>query len=190
LYVWDLPTSTATRLAPYVDFIDGSVRISPDGNTVVLAYCPYCDVLQAHRSGGVWVTSPVTSTLTRVERNPDTDGDWVLYQVNFPPNYSSSHLFLRPVTGGPETTLAIPGNQADPSIDAGVITFDSAAALGGAGDIFVYVLATNTLYQVTNTPEESEVAGDVSVLPNGDIRVAWTAGVGRQVRAMTFTPSH
>jgi hypothetical protein len=44
---------------------------------------------------------------------------------------------------------------------------------------------------VTDTPAVSEASSDVSVLPNGDIRVAWLEGSsGNVVRAVTFTPGH
>src|SRR5262249_14818059 len=49
-----------------------------------------------------------------------------------------------------------------------------------------------TLYQVTSTPNVDEQLNDVSVLANGDIRVAWAANDGtlgdENIYATTFTP--
>jgi len=61
---------------------------------------------------------------------------------------------------------------------------------GGPGDIFAYVIATNTLYQVTSTPNIDDTLDDVSVLSNGDVRVVWSSlESDNNVYATTFTPA-
>jgi hypothetical protein len=55
----------------------------------------------------------------------------------------------------------------------------------------VYVIATNTLFRVTNTPTVDESLNDVSVLPNGNVRVVWAAdddvGGNHNVYGRTFS---
>ncbi len=59
--------------------------------------------------------------------------------------------------------------------------------------MFVYVIATNTLYQVTDTPAIGEHLNDVRVLSNGDVRVVWAADESptnefeHDIHALTFT---
>jgi hypothetical protein len=64
---------------------------------------------------------------------------------------------------------------------------------GADGDIFAYVIATNTVYQVTSSLVVDDTLADVSVLSNGDVRVVWAANDGQlgdyNVYATTFTPA-
>ncbi len=55
----------------------------------------------------------------------------------------------------------------------------------------MYVIATNTLFQVTDTPTVYEFLGDVALLQSGDVRVVWEAfdptSLDERVYARTFT---
>jgi hypothetical protein len=92
--------------------------------------------------------------------------------------------------GGSETELQLAGDQQNPSISSGVIAFESHP--GTSWDLYVYIISSNTLLQVTNTPSTDEVLNDVTVLGNGDIRVVWAAApVGttdHDILARTFSP--
>lgn len=67
------------------------------------------------------------------------------------------------------------GRQQNPSISNGMIAFESLEGPNNTWDVFVYVIATNTLLRVTDTPTVDEVLNDISLLPNGDVRVVWAA---------------
>ena len=60
-------------------------------------------------------------------------------------------------------------------------------------DLFVYPIAANRIFQVTNTPTVHESLHDVSVLPNGDVRLVWAANDDfareHNVYARTLDPS-
>ena len=165
---------------------DDSPAVAPDGNTVVWEMCvgSNCDILKAVRVAGVWTVSTVVNS-TSNEENPDTDGTWIAYDSNRP---GDSDIFFQPVAGGSERQLVMAGDQVNPSVSRGVIAFESRA--GGPGEIFAYVIATNTLYQITATSTIDNTLNDVSVLPNGDIRVVWSAlEIDNNVYATTFTPA-
>jgi hypothetical protein len=73
------------------------------------------------------------------------------------------------------------GDQINPSISGSLIAFES------DGDIFVYDMATNTLYQVTNTPSIVESLADLWLAPDGFVRVVYTAQeTDRNVYVKTF----
>jgi hypothetical protein len=74
-----------------------------------------------------------------------------------------------------------------------VIAFESATSAGAAADLYVYQISTNTVFRITDTPLNDETLNDVTVLPNGDVRVVWAAdddasqAFARNVYAQTFT---
>jgi hypothetical protein len=72
-----------------------------------------------------------------------------------------------------------------------VISFESKETAIANADLFIYVIATNTLYRVTNTPTVDESLNDIDVLPSGAVRLVWAtnddlAG-NRNIYARTFT---
>ncbi|HKW63311.1 MAG TPA: hypothetical protein VJN89_12250 [Candidatus Acidoferrum sp.] len=191
IFLYDLaasPPAPPQKLSPSTDS-DDSPGVSPDGNTVVWEKCvgSNCDILKAVRAGGVWTVSTVANSQFN-EENPDTDGTWIVYDSN---RTGNAQIHFQPLAGGPETGLNLTGDSINPSISHGVIVFERRnAPLFAPGDIFVYVIATNTLYQVTSTPTVDDTLTDVSVLPNGDIRVVWSAlEADANVYATTFTPA-
>jgi hypothetical protein len=183
-------------LEPSATKFEGNPKVAPEGNTIVWEDCngsfTVCNIFKAVRLGGIWTTSPVTNTLADVNVNPHTDGTWIAYDSNRT-SATGNDIYFQPVGGGPERQLVIAGIQRNPSMSQGVIAFESQSTPGSPADLFVYVMATNTLYKVTSTPLIDESLNDVSVLPNGDIRVVWAAnddiGGGSNVYATTFTPA-
>jgi hypothetical protein len=190
IFIYDLaanPPVPPQRLSTSTNTED-SPGVAPDGNTVVWEECAgsNCDIVKAVRVAGVWTVSTVTNSSSN-EENPDTDGTWIVYDSN---RGTGSDVYFQPVTGGPERQLTIAGEQTNPSISQGVIVFESRITSADPGDILVYVIATNTLYKITSTPAINETLTDVSVLPNGDIRVVWSAQESDyNVYATTFTPA-
>lgn len=190
IFAYDLaanPPTPAQNISMSVDQ-DDNPSVSPDGNTIVWERCrsANCDVLKAVRSAGIWTVTLVTSSIFN-EENPHTDGTWLVYDSNR--DAADQDIFFQPVAGGIERHLVLPGDQLNPHVSQGVITFESRKTGEPNADIFAYVIATNTLYQVTSTPAINDVLTDVSVLPNGDIRVVWASQESDfNVYATTFTP--
>lgn len=168
---------------------DDSPSLSPAGTAVVWERCAgaNCDIMRSVQSGGTWGAAEVVSATPSNEGNPDTDGTTVVYDSNRP-SATGGDIYFQPLSGGPETQLQIPGEQRNPSISSGVIAFESDPGSGSA-DIFVYVIATNTLIQVTNSPSVNDTLNDVTVLDTGEVRVVWSSndGPGQNVYARTFS---
>jgi Periplasmic component of the Tol biopolymer transport system len=187
LVISDLSTLTSTRVTNDTA-IDSNPSVSVDGNVVVWEHCldslTQCDIWQAVKTGGIWTTSTVANT-SNPESNPDTNGNLVLYDSQRGLN---TDIFWRPVGGGAETEMLIPGVERNPSIAGDYIAFEGSAA--DTSDIFVYDMVTNKLYQITNTPLVNEQLNDISVLPDGQLRVVWASDEDvdtRNIRAASFT---
>jgi hypothetical protein len=193
VYAYDLSTSAWWTISNDPAAEDNP-NVSPDGNVIVWERCPTsltnCDVMQAVRNGGSWTVSVVANS-PDPEGNPDTNGTLLVYDASHPGNPTGQDIYFVPVAGGATTQLEIPGDQQNPSISGGVIAFESRATPNSATDIFLYVIATNTLWQVTNTPDVDETLNDVTVLPNGQVRIVWAANDGAQgeqnIYATTFS---
>jgi hypothetical protein len=193
VYAYDLSTSAWWTIGND-PAAEGNPNVSPDGNVIVWERCPItlikCDVMQAARNGGSWTVSVVAYS-SDSEGNPDTNGTLVVYDASYPGNPTGQDIYFVPVAGGATTQLEIPGDQQNPSISDGVIAFESRATPTSDTDIFLYVIATNTLWQVTNTPGVDETLNDVTVLPNGQVRIVWAANDGAQgeqnIYATTFS---
>jgi hypothetical protein len=193
VYAYDLATSAWWTIGNDPAAEDNP-NVSPDGNVIVWERCPIslikCDVMQAVRNGGSWTVSVVAYS-SDSEGNPDTNGTLVVYEASHPGNPTGQDIYFVPVAGGATTQLEIPGEQQNPSISGGVIAFESRATPTSDTDIFLYVIATNTLWQVTNTPGVDETLNDVTVLPNGQVRIVWAANDGAQgeqnIYATTFS---
>jgi hypothetical protein len=175
---------------------DNSPAISPAGDAVVWAGCAgrNCDILKAINTGGTWSAPLVVSATPATESDPDTDGTTVVYTSDRP-SATDQDIYFQPLAGGAETQLEIPGLQRNPSVSGDVIAFEGTAVAGNAGDLFVYITTTGQLLQVTNTPTVNETLNALTVLPNGDVRVAWAADDDltpgqHNIYAQTFTVDH
>jgi hypothetical protein len=177
--------------APLVDVSasgdnDVSPAVSPAGNVITWSSCGgfTCSVMKSTRSGGVW--SAPTVVRAAPASNADTDGTNIVFD-------SAGDIFFQAVGGGADTQLVLSGVERNPSISGGVIAFESATSAGVAADLFIYQISTNTLYRVTDTPLTDETLNDITVLPNGDVRVVWAAdddssqAFARNIYAQTFT---
>lgn len=192
--------SVAAPGAPLVNLssstdIDTSPAVSPAGTAVVWERCTAsfinCGIMRSMFSGGSWSAAEVVSDTPSYEQNPDTDGLHVVYDSNRAISTGGPDIYFQPLAGGAEMQLQINGTQRNPSISRGAVAFESIATGDSAADVFVYLLATNTLWQVTNTPGFNETLNDVTVLSNGDVRVIWAANDGffgdNNIYARTFT---
>jgi hypothetical protein len=192
LVIHDLITFASTRIT-YGGSYNQSPSVSPDGNFVTWEHCAAsfsnCDVWLAVKSGSAWSASAVTESLGIADANPDTNGSLVVYDSYRSPD---SHIFWSPVEGGAEVQLEMPGWQANPNLAGNFIAFESSVTLSGAGaDIFVYDIAGNRLYQITNTEFVREQLNDITQLPDGRLRVVWASDEdgqsSRNVYAATFS---
>ncbi len=189
LVIHDLVSSSSVRITNDTAG-DGNPAVSPDGNVVVWEHCAVtvtnCDVWQAVRAGGAWNVSVVAAT-TGPEGNPSTNGALVAYDAQ---RGGKSGIFWRPVSGGSEVELETPGFQGNPSIAGNVIAFESRATAIDAADIFAYDTSSNRLFQITNTPLVNEQLNDITVLPDGSIRIVWASDEAgsdqRHIKSATF----
>jgi hypothetical protein len=189
MVIHDLATSTSVRITNDTEF-DVNPAVSPAGNVVVWEHCTSsfhnCDIWQAVRTGPVWHVTAAADSLD-MEANPDSNGSLVVYDSL---RASNADIFWRPVAGGAEMRLQLPGVEANPSIAGDFILFESRPSLLATSDIFVYDTVNNRLFQITDTPLLTEQLNDIAVLADGSIRVVWSSDEDgfdlRNVRAATF----
>lgn len=150
--------------------------VGPAGNLIVYESCAAsssnCSVRQAVWDGSAWQLTNITEDGTEAEANPDTDGTVVVYDAD---RAGDREIAWRPVGGGAEQVLAMSGTQRNSSVNGGFVALES---VGGSGlaDLYVYDVANNRLFQVTNSPTVDESLNDVYLLPNGKVRVVWGEG--------------
>jgi hypothetical protein len=189
LVIYDLATGVTQQITSDVLY-DQNTSTSPDGNVVVWERCltsPLdCDPWQAVKSGSTWTASAVTSA-SSPEADPDTNGAFVVYGSW---RAAEADIFWHPVSAGTETQLEMPGLQSRPTIAGNLIAFESRPTFTDSTDIFAYDVLGNRLYQITATPFWNEELADISVLPDGRVRVVWASdeeGLGiHNIRAATF----
>lgn len=175
IFAYDLVAGAGTNLTQSLD-LDTTPAVAPAGDVVVWERCigSNCDILQSRRAGGVWGVPAVVAATPANESNADTDGTTVVYDSERS-SPTGADIYLRPVSGGRETALELPGRQRNPSVANGVVAFESKTSDENPADVWIYVLATNTAFRVTNTPLTDDTLNDVTVLPSGAVRVVWAA---------------
>jgi hypothetical protein len=177
------------------------VGVSPDGNVVVWeqtdplvpnGQCETnCVIMKAMRNGGAWTAPHVVAGNPANVRWPDTDGTHIAWQQEVGGEWD---IHFQNLAGGPVTQLNISGSDEAPSIHQGVIAFRNFDAATHVAEVLVYVIASNLLFRVTDTPSVDEFQPDVSVLPDGSIRVVWSVEdlpiprPENDVYATTFSP--
>jgi hypothetical protein len=189
------PGALPVNLTAPVD-LDTNPAVSPLGDAVVWERCSgnfsNCGISKSMLSGGTWGAAKILVD-TGTERSPDTDGSIVVYVSGRSGSTGGPDVYFQPLSGGVETQLEIAGRQVWSRVSGGVIALETVAAAGLLADVFVYVIATNTLFQVTATPLLQETLSDVTLLPNGDVRVVWAADDGtfneNNIYARTFSVS-
>ncbi len=177
---YDLSSNTLTVVSAN-PATEQNPNVGPDGNSIVWEQCPTsivnCNILKAIKSGSGWSVSAVIDDADP-EGNPDTDGTTIAFDANHPSNPNGQDISFTPLAGGANTDLDNARDQQNPSISSGVIGFESKATSTSDSDLFIYIIATNQLIQITNTPGINEMLNDVSVLPSGQVRMVWAADDG------------
>ena len=174
VFAYDLAAGTARNLSRSSD-LDMNPAVSPAGDVVVWEHCvgSNCDILQSRRTGDVWGTPTVVADpAPSNESNADTDGTTVVYDSERA-SATGQDIYFRPVLGGPETAIELPGIERNPSISNGVIAFEHKTSPESPADVWIYVLATNALFRVIDTPIVDDSLNDVTVLPTGEVHVVW-----------------
>ena len=97
-------------------------------------------------------------------------------------------IYWQPVGGGVEQRLELAGDQRNPSISGGLITFEGVPLNGTNFDVFAYHVGTNRLFQITST-QADELLNDVSALSATDYRIVFSSGVApdRDVYGVTIS---
>jgi hypothetical protein len=174
IIVYDTATQTTTTLAAD-NMANVQPTVSPDGNVVVWAKCDPsgspCNIWEARQVSGTW-TSTALTTGSNDNEQPHTDGNIVVYQSL---RSGQQGIYWQPVGGGAEQQILEPaGTYGQPHTSGGLISFVGSFP-GGSSNIFVYSIATQTTYQITNTPGTNNTLDDLSVTPDGKARVVWEA---------------
>jgi hypothetical protein len=100
-------------------------------------------------------------------------------------------VFWRSTSGGSGFQLQMLSFEQNPSMAGNLVAFESRATLFDTTDIFVYNITTNLLYQITTTSSLTEQLNDITVLPDGRIRVVWSSDEDgfdqRNIQSATFS---
>jgi hypothetical protein len=187
IVVYDLATGTTARITNDA-LMDLDPVVTPTGDAVVFQKCLTtglgCDIHVATQSSPTSFTSSALTGAGGEETNADTNGTVVVYESLVAGEADIAYVSL---AGGTPTTLAIPNAQRNPSVSGNLIAFESMSAEGNF-DIFVYDMATSTLYRLTQTPVD-ESLNDITVC-GGNSRVVYSAPGASgdfDVFAFTFT---
>ncbi|HZI13144.1 MAG TPA: hypothetical protein VE153_22370 [Myxococcus sp.] len=185
---FDLDTGTLTRLSEDT-LLDRTPAVAPDGQTVVWAKCntlgQQCDVWQARREGTGFAVQALTGAEGE-ESQPDTNGEWVVYaSTRTHDGVSDRDIYWKPVGGGAEQRLALPGVDSNPSISGPLVAFERRAPSKEDFDISLYDLRTQTLYVLTSSAANENLT-DLSVAADGTVRVVWTVSENGDFNVHSF----
>jgi hypothetical protein len=173
--------------------LDAIPAVSPNGHAVVWQACAglSCSILRSTFGGVSWSSPVVVADAPAANTSPDTDGTWIAYDSDRAGSVDGSDIYLQALSGGADTPLELPGAQRNPSIANGIVAFESTAVGAFSADLFIYEIASNRLFQLTDTAGLDELLNDVTVLADGSIRVVWAAhpdsSPDNDVFAQTFT---
>lgn len=156
---------------------DSSPAVSPNGNAVVWQTCTgsSCSILKSTFDGTSWSSSVVVANAPAANTNPDTDGTSIVFDSDRAGSVDGSDIYLQPLSGGADTQISLAGAQRNPSIANGIVAFESTEVGASSADLFIYEISTDRVFQLTDTPTLDEQLNDVTVLPDGSIRVVWAA---------------
>jgi hypothetical protein len=169
--------------------LDKDPAVSPNGSTVAWTKCRTdgtgCAIWSAQLGSTGWDSQALTDPAAGEAQLPDTDGSWVVYSVVDPSG--DEDVYWQPAGGGPAHRLALPGQQTNPNVSEGAITFeqlDTSTQVPNY-DVYLYDIPTNTLYRLTDTPED-ETLNDVSVWLRRTTVVWTTSELDDNVYGETF----
>ena len=191
---YDLDSGVATALSSDgVTNTNRDTAVSPDGRLVAWAKCALggsaCDIYVSTRNAdGSWAGS-IRLTAPGAEEDilPDTNGAVVAYASNRGGDYD---IYWQQADGSNLSQLALAGNQTNPNMSGSLISFESTVEAGLSADLYVWDIATETLYRLTDTPAVDETLNDISLRANGTVTVVFaqldSTAPGNDVYALTF----
>ncbi|WP_375772975.1 hypothetical protein NR798_19485 [Archangium gephyra] len=178
IFAYRLDTLALTRLTEDTR-LDRTPAVSAEGKAVVWIKCATsldgCDLWAAREAEGGYEVSQLTGPEGE-ESLPDTNGEVVAYVTRSLVNgVAESDIAWQPLGGGEVHRLALPGVDTNPNVSGSLIAFERRDASSATPnfDVVLYDLRTQTYYRLTETPE-SESLSDISVGPDGLVRVVWT----------------
>ncbi|NMO14075.1 hypothetical protein HPC49_07600 [Pyxidicoccus fallax] len=186
---YDLDRHILTRLT--TDGLqDRTPAVSPDGRTVVWAKCDAqglsCDIWEARWTGSGFATQALTGAEGE-ESQPDTNGQVVVYaSTRMVDGVMERDIYWKPVGGGAEQRLELAGTDSNPSISGSLVAFERRAPDRGDFDIYLHDMETQALYALTQGPENENLT-DLSMEPDGTVRVVWTAAESGDFNVHSFT---
>lgn len=181
LVAYDLNSHALTQLTSDA-LLDKDPALSPDGTLVVWTKCQKdgsgCAVWRAQYANGGWTSSPVTGP--EVEAfTPDTNGSRIAYALKRRRDgKTEATIAWQSVNGGEASELVFAGESRNPILAHRLLGFEhrDPHALNPNWDIYAYDLNTSELFRLTDTPDD-EALNDITILPEGQVTVAWTTGV-------------
>jgi Tol biopolymer transport system component len=178
LVAYDLSSHALTRLTSD-DSLDKDPSVSPDGTLVVWTKCNTegldCAIWRSQQSHGSWTSGAVTDAVEA--SSPDTNGTWIVYGEHRPGGATKERIIAwLPAHGGVPERLDLPGDSRNPVVSHHLLGFEHRSLDGPSSnwDIYLYDLGRRTLYRLTDSPED-KVLSDLTVSPDGNVRVAWTS---------------
>ena len=174
---YDVSTATLTQLTND-SFTNINPEVSPNGKAVIWGKCGndlnHCDIYSAIRTApGVFTTRALTTGNHEESYETSTDGELAVYISD---RTGERDVYYQPLTGGNEVHLSIAGDQRNPTIAGGLISFESDPL--GAGNNFLYDTRTGKLYQVTTGSLDNRFS-EISVCGNTGrivyVSVGWDA---------------
>ena len=141
--------------------------VSPSGDLVVWERCvgSNCDIYGSRRVAGTWSAPAVVAATAANESNPDSDGTTDRLRLRAAERDRSRRLPHGPWPGGRRSRSSCRACSATRPSRAASSASRARTAPETPADLFVYVIATNTVYRVTSTPGVDETLNDVSVPP-------------------------
>lgn len=184
IVAYDISSQNVTRLTND-GLLNQDPGVSPDGTVIAWGKCQSftaCDIWSAMGGGTNWTLHQLTNN-NGLCSHADSDSQVVVYSCN---RSGKDSIYWQPVAGGTEQVLDLPGSAVFPSVSGGLIAF--AYELPGTTNHNLYVFDSSTLnlYQITNTTTDDVQLSDISVTPDGRVRVAWQVGGETAVDAFTF----
>jgi uncharacterized protein YraI len=188
VYVYDLAAASGPVGISFAGGEDTQPAVSPDGSRVAYTSCSGgftgCDVIVYDVASAV---STVIGDTTTEDRNPDLSNDRLVYaETDAAGDTDIVWIGLSGAAGSGR--LDVPETQLDPSISGDLVSFEGMSD-NLSLDVYVLDVANDELYRLTDTPQD-EILNDVSLGPDGLVRVAWSTNVGigdNDVYAFTFS---
>ncbi len=190
IFAYRLDTLALTRLTEDTS-LDRTPAVSADGRAVVWARCATsidgCDVWAAREVQGGYEVSQLTGPEGE-ESLPDSNGEVVAYVTrSVVDGVVESDIAWQSVGGGEVHRLALPGADTHPNVSGPLIAFERRDASSATPnfDVVLYDLRTRTYYRLTETLE-SETLSDISMGPDGLVRVVWTVRQGGHLNVYAY----